>query len=118
MNSKVILALFCLVAVSLAAAGTTTISCQTTGTVCNDAGCGRSGAATDNWQASGDKCVVTDCASLIANGAVVSDNACASCNTSANPATIVANSDKSACVVKTSAKLLIASAAIILALLF
>ncbi|KAL4477597.1 hypothetical protein ABPG74_002747 [Tetrahymena malaccensis] len=117
MNSKVILALFCLVAVSLAAAGTTVISCQAS-SACNDTSCGKSGAVANNWTVSGSGCVITDCSSLTAASASVSNNACASCNTGATPANIVANTGATACVAKSSAKLLIASAAIILALLF
>ncbi|KAL4496567.1 hypothetical protein ABPG72_015928 [Tetrahymena utriculariae] len=97
-------------------AGTTKINCQNTGGVCNDEGCGKSGAVANNWQASGTQCVVKDCSQLTANGALISNNICASCNTySAN---VFPNSNASACVDKSSAKLLIASAAVIVALLF
>ncbi|EAR96642.1 cell surface immobilization antigen SerH6, putative (macronuclear) [Tetrahymena thermophila SB210] len=117
MNSKTIFALFCLFAVSLALAGNTNINCQQGG-ACNDAGCGKSGAATDNWLQVGNLCVIKDCSSLTATGATVSDNACASCNTGLNPANVIANANKTACQAKSSAKLLIASAAVIVALLF
>ncbi|EAR96645.1 cell surface immobilization antigen SerH6, putative (macronuclear) [Tetrahymena thermophila SB210] len=115
MNSKVIIALFCLVAVTLAASatpGANAITC----TACTDAVCGKSGTTQDNWQAgtATGTCVVKDCNLLTGNGAVVSNNACASCSTT----TPVANSGATACVAKSSAKLLIASAAVIVALLF
>ncbi|EAR87887.1 cell surface immobilization antigen SerH6, putative (macronuclear) [Tetrahymena thermophila SB210] len=115
MNSKIIFALFCLFAVSLATAGTTNIDCLKNG-ACNDTNCGKSGAKTDNWQISGTKCAIADCSQLTASGATISTNACTSCNTSANPAKTQASSDNSQCIVKSSAKLLIASAAIFAAL--
>ncbi|EAR87885.3 cell surface immobilization antigen SerH6, putative (macronuclear) [Tetrahymena thermophila SB210] len=125
MNSKIIFALFCLFAVSLATAGTTNIDCLKNG-ACNDANCGKSGAKTDNWQISGTQCAIADCSQLTASGATISTNAssgatistnaCTSCNTSASPAKTQASSDNSQCIVKSSAKLLIASAAIFAAL--
>ncbi|KAL4476177.1 hypothetical protein ABPG74_009910 [Tetrahymena malaccensis] len=117
MNSKIIFALFCLFAVSLATAGTTSIDCLKNN-ACVDTNCGKSGSKADNWQVSGSKCVITDCSLLTATGASISTNACTSCNSSASPAKTQANADNTQCVVKSSAKLLIASAAIFVALIF
>ncbi|KAL4476178.1 hypothetical protein ABPG74_009911 [Tetrahymena malaccensis] len=117
MNSKIVFALFSLLAISIAAQGATTINCNKSG-VCNDANCGKSGKV-ENWQVSGTQCVIADCSQLTITGATISTNACTSCNSNSKPANTQANSSNTACIAKSNAKLLVASATIaILALLF